>query len=139
VSLRKKIRPMRNALHILLILHLSLTTVCVVARPDACFCGEACTHHLYDYLEPEISASYHNRCLGYGCKTCNIERIMTFDPHILQAAGYSRKISDPEQMSSNVSNDLFSTKPTTIHMDRCYSYTPRDGSPIYLQTHSFLL
>jgi hypothetical protein len=127
-----------KALHILLILHLSLTTFSVVTRPNECFCGQACEHSLYDRMETGHDTPYHNRCLGSGCTTCNIERIMNFDPDNLQTAGYGRKICGPAQ-TSNISNDVLSAKDTIVRMDWCYSQTPTDGSPIYLQTLSLLL
>ena len=127
-----------KALHILLILHLCLATVSVVTRPDACFCGQACEHALYDRMETERDVSYHNRCRGYGCKTCNVERIMNFDPDNLQATAYGRKVYEPVH-TPIISNDALLTNHTNNRMASSYSHTPIRSSAIYLQSLSLLL
>ncbi len=131
-------RPMRKALHILLILHLSLTTVSVVTRPDTCFCGKACEHSLYDPLKTERDVSYHNRCRGSGCKTCNIERVMNFDPENLHTTGYGRNVCEPGQILI-ISNDGLFTNHTINRVDLTCSHTPIHSSAIYLQSLSLLL
>lgn len=137
VSLRKRVRPVRKLLHILFILHIGFTTVTVVTRPDACFCGEACKNYLYDQLATGGDISYDHRCYGYGCKTCNVERVMNFDPHNLQTAGYGRNFCESGEMSI-ISNDCLFTTHTIDHVVTYY-HIPNLSSAIYLQTHSLLL
>lgn len=127
-----------KALHILLILHLSLTAFGALARPNACFCGQACEHALYDGMDTGRETPYHIRCCGSGCATCNIERIMNFDPDNLQTTSYGKTVWEPSQIPI-VSNATMVANRMTNRMDLTYSLIPVRGSSIYLQSLSLLL
>ena len=137
-SLTNMYRGKCKALHILLVLHLSLTTVGVATRPDACFCGQACGHSLYDRMETQRDVPNHNRCLGYECKTCNIERIMNFDPDNLHTTSYGKTVCERWQIPI-ISNVTLVANYTTNRMDLTYFLIPVCRSAIYLQSLSLLL
>jgi hypothetical protein len=40
---------------------------------EVCLCGQACRHSLQSKLEAGVNSSFHMRCCGTNCKSCNIE------------------------------------------------------------------
>ena len=57
------VRIDRKALHILLVLHVSVVMLFVLALPDLCLCGHTCPHCFHKELDSRNSESYHEWCM----------------------------------------------------------------------------
>lgn len=126
----------RSVLHILLSLLFCLTVYSISARPDVCFCGEACAHFLDDE-QPNNTVPYHKRCRHSDCNTCNVEKGSHPDMRTPPSADYSKKGGDSEQSTVAIADDLL-----TVRSPRpfCSVWAVTRGDPplIYLQHCSFL-
>lgn len=130
------IKVTQKVFHILLSLHLCLTICGMSARPDVCFCGEACAHFLYDQ-QPENTLPYHKRCHRSDCKTCNVEKGTDLDLRAPRTAAYSKKCCDFQQIAITHTDGLFGDYAFS-QFDSIYSVARCDPPLIYLQNCSFL-
>jgi hypothetical protein len=100
---------------------------------EACLCGQACRHS----LGVGVNSSFHMRCCGTNCKSCNIEEGQTLKAANAFTTTGSVKIFDTTHIVS-VSVDY----PAAIHMlkDFAVFYACRTlpSSPIYLQNLALL-
>jgi hypothetical protein len=126
----------RSVLHILLSLLFCLTVYGINARPDACFCGEACAHFLCDQ-QPENSLPYHKRCHHSGCKPCNVEKGTHPDMRTPPSADHGKKGGDSEQFAVALADDLLIVRSLRPFCSVC-CVARGDPPLIYLQHCSFL-
>jgi len=99
---------------------------------EACLCGQACRHRLQYKLEARASSSFHLRCCGTNCNSCNIEKGQT-----LKAANIWRPTGNVKNFDTTAIIFLLVDYPSTIHILKdfgaFYAYKIVTSLPIYLQ------
>jgi hypothetical protein len=104
---------------------------------EVCLCGEACRHILQGKLEAGVNSSFHMRCCGTNCNSCNIEKGQTLKAANTRTPTGSVKIFDATHVIS-----VLVDYPATIHILKdfgvFYGCTPLPSSPIYLRNLSLL-
>lgn len=107
--------------------------------PQACFCGEACLHGLQGKAKASLNFTFHNRCSGAQCKSCNFEDGQTLKgAHAADSTAKLKTIDSPfiligfsdYQSNINIKKILFS---------RLNKYIEAQSPPKYLQNLSLLL
>ena len=107
--------------------------------PQACCCGEACSHGLQSKLKVGLSFLFHTRCSGTQCISCNFE-----DAQSLKAsnAGHSTeklKTLNTPFILSNFADCQINVNFIKIFFFRPNRYLKVQSPPTYLQNLSFLL
>jgi len=104
---------------------------------EFCLCGQGCQHSLQCKLEARVNPSFHMRCCGTNCKSCNIEEGQTLKAANTFTPTASLKIFDTTHIIS-----VFVDYPSTIHTLRdfrvFYACITLPSFPIYLQNLSLL-
>ena len=104
---------------------------------EACLCGQACRQSLQSKVEVKVNFSFHMRCCGTSCNSCNIEKgqslkaANTFNP-----TGSVKIFDTPHTIS------VFVDYPAISHILKdfgiFYACRTLSSSPIYLQNLSLL-
>jgi hypothetical protein len=104
---------------------------------EVCFCGQTCQHSLQSRLGAGANSSFHMRCCGTNCRSCNIEEGQTLKAANTLTPTGSVKIFDTIHIIS-----LFVDYPATSHILKdfsfCYACKTLPSFPIYLQNLSLL-
>jgi len=104
---------------------------------EACFCGQACRHSLQSKLGAGVNSSFHMRCSGTNCKSCNIEEGQTLKAANTFTPTASAKIFDTTHVVS-----VFVDYPAVTHSQGAfgvfYACRTLPSFPIYLHTRSLL-
>ncbi len=104
---------------------------------EACLCGQACRHSLQSKLGAGVNSSFHTRCCGTNCTSCNIEKGQT-----LKAANTSTPTGGVKIFDTTHFIFVLIDYPATIHMLKdfgvFYACRTLPSSPIYLQNLSLL-
>ena len=104
---------------------------------EACLCGQACRHRLQSKLGAGVNSSFHMRCCGTNCNSCNIEKGQT-----LKAANTSTPTGGVKIFDTTHIICVLVDYPATIYVlkdfDVFYAYGTPPFSPIYLQNLSLL-
>ena len=107
------------------------------AMSEACFCGEACLHSLQAKAEVRVSSSFHKRCPGSLCKSCNLENGQT-----LKAAYSSTRTRNDKIFYTTsiiiISCDYPSISHTINGVGSFHACGIVPSPPIYLQNLSLL-
>ena len=106
---------------------------------ETCFCGNACLHGLQDKTETSASSTFHVRCSGTQCKSCNFEDIQKLKASNTAHLTEQLKTLDTPLILSNFSNYQFNINLITIFFSRLNKYVKAQSSPTYLQNLSLLL
>lgn len=100
-------------------------------------CGQACRHSMKNKLEAGVNSSFHMRCCGTNCNSCNIEKGQT-----LKAANTSTPTGGVKIFDTTHIIFVLVDYPATIHMLKdfgvFYACRTLPSSPIYLQNLSLL-
>jgi len=104
---------------------------------EACLCGQTCQHSLQSKLGVGANSSFHMRCCGTNCKSCNIEEGQTLKVANTFTPTGSVKIFDTAHFIS-----VFVDYPAIIHILKdfgvFYACRTLPSFPIYLQNLSLL-
>jgi hypothetical protein len=104
---------------------------------EVCLCGQACRHSLQSKLEAGVNSSFHMRCCGTNCKSCNIEEGQSLKAANTLTPTGSVKILDTTHIISALVD-----YPAPIHIVKDFGvfYASRTLRPsrIYLQNLSLL-
>ena len=104
---------------------------------EVCLCGQACRHSLKSKLEAGVNSSFHMRCCGTNCNSCNIEEGQTLKAANTFTPTDSVKIFDTIHIIS-----VFVDYPATIHIQKDFGVfnacRTLPSYPIYLQNLSLL-
>jgi len=104
---------------------------------EACLCGQGCRHSLQSKLGVGVNSSFHMRCCGTNCKSCNIEEGQT-----LKAANTFTPTASVKIFDTTHAISVFVDYPATIHILKdfgdFYASGPLTSFPIYLQKLSLL-
>jgi hypothetical protein len=104
---------------------------------EACLCGQACRHSLQSKSGAGVNSSFHMRCCGTNCNSCNIEKGQTLKAaHTFKPTG-SVKIFDTTHTIS-VFVEYSATSHTLKDFGVFYPCRTLPSSPIYLQNLSLL-
>ena len=104
---------------------------------EVCLCGQACQHSLQSKLEAGVNSSFHMRCCGTNCKSCNIEEGQTLKAANTFTPTASVKIFDTTHAIS-VFVDYLATSHILKDFGVFYACRTLPSYPIYLQNLSFL-
>jgi hypothetical protein len=132
------VRIFRIAFHAFIVLHFGLVIPSLSARPDACLCGQACGHGLYDGLGAKRNTPYHKRCHQSVCKSCNIEKGTSLDRQKLHNTDNAEKSSDAQNIIV-ICTDAPLKNETLKHLYPIYYGLTGGPLPIYLQNRALLL
>jgi hypothetical protein len=101
---------------------------------EACFCGQSCSHGLQ---EGSGARTFHRRCSGNQCKSCNVERGQS-----LKTANTSSHTGDPKFFDTRCPLSALFDLPSANHFFEDFvsfhAYITLPSSPIYLQNRSLL-
>jgi hypothetical protein len=104
---------------------------------EVCFCGQACRHSLQSKLGAGVNSSFHMRCCGTNCRSCNIE-----EGQNLKAANAFTPTGSVKIFDTQLTISVFVDYPSTIHIQKDFGvfYVCRTlpSIPIYLQNLSLL-
>jgi hypothetical protein len=104
---------------------------------EVCLCGQAGRHILQSKLEAGVNSSFHLRCCGTNCNSCNIEKGQTLKAANTYTPTGGGKIFDTTHIII-----VLVDYPAISHMftDFGVFYAPRTlpSCPIYLQNLSLL-
>jgi hypothetical protein len=104
---------------------------------EVCLCGQACRHILQGKLEAGVNSSFHMRCCGTNCNSCNIEKGQT-----LKAANTSAKTGGAKILDTTHIVFVFVDYPASSYIlkdfDVLYACRTLPSSPIYLRNLSLL-
>ena len=104
---------------------------------EACLCGQACRHSLTSKLEAGVNSSFHMRCCGTTCNSCNIEKGQT-----LKAANTFTPTGSVKSLSAihaiSVLLDYSSPSNVLKNFSVFSGCKPLPSSPIYLRNLSLL-
>lgn len=104
---------------------------------EVCLCGQACRHSLKSKFEAGVNSSFHMRCCGTSCNSCNIEKGQTLKAANTFTPTGSVKIFDTTHIII-----VLVDYPAISHILKdfgvFYGYRPLPSSPIYLQNLSLL-
>jgi len=104
---------------------------------EACLCGQACRHSLQSKLGAGLNSSFHMRCCGTNCNSCNMEKGQT-----LKAANTSTPTGGAKILDTTHIIFELADYPASINVLKNFAvfYPGRTltSSPIYLQNLSLL-
>ena len=80
---------------------------------EACLCGQACRHSLQSKLVAGVNSSFHTRCCGTNCNSCNIEKGQTLKAASTFTPTGIVKISGTPHIIS-----VLADYPATIHIQK---------------------
>ena len=104
---------------------------------EVCLCGQACRHSLQSKLGAGVNSSFHTRCCGTNCNSCNIEKGQTLKAANTFTPTGSVKIFDATHIIF-----VLVDYPAPVHilMDFgvFYAFRTLPSSPIYLKNLSLL-
>jgi len=120
---------------IVLFLLMGICTNSVIG--EACLCGQACRHSLQSKLGSGVNSSFHMRCCGTNCNSCNIEKGQT-----LIASNTFTPTGIVKNFDTTHIIFVFVDYSANIHILKdCgvfYANRPLASFPIYLQNLSLL-
>lgn len=127
----------RKTFNILVALFLLLAVFTNSAMAGACFCGQACLHSLQPKAKTKVNILFHMLCIGYLCKSCELEKVQTLKAASSSTHKLNVKILDTAFIPSTL-HDFPSTYHILKNFDSFYTYRAIPSSPIYLQNLSIL-
>jgi hypothetical protein len=99
---------------------------------EACLCGQACWHNPLNKLGAGVNSSFHVRCFGSNCNSCNIEK-----GQALKAANTSTQTGGVKIFDTTHVIFVLVDYPATIHILKdfgvFYACRTLPFTPIYLQ------
>jgi len=104
---------------------------------EVCLCGQACRHSLQSKLEAGVKSSFHMRCCGTNCNSCNMEKGQTLKATNTSTPTGGAKILDTTHIMF-VLVDYPSTTNVLNDFGVFYACRTLPSSPIYLQNLSLL-
>ena len=120
---------------IVLFLFMGICTNSVMG--EVCLCGQACRHSLQSKLGVGVSSSFHMRCCGTNCRSCNIEEGQTLKAaNTFTPTGSVKNFDTTHIISGFV--DYFATIHILKDCGVFYGSRPLASFPIYLQNLSLL-
>ena len=117
-------------------------TSCIFANSvtaKACFCGEACLHRLQNTAKTRPISTFHHRCLGTHCKSCNFEDAQTLQAKSSSTATGNLDILDTPLIilfSSDYHSDNYAI---TIFYPQNDAFLKFQSSTIYILNSSLLI
>ncbi len=104
---------------------------------EACLCGQDCRHSLQSKIEAGVNSSFHMRCCGTNCNSCNIEKGQS-----LKAANTFKPTGNVKVSNTTHTISVFVDYPATSHILKdfgvFYGCSTLPSIPIYLQNLSLL-
>ena len=104
---------------------------------EACLCGQARRHSQQSKLEAGVNSSFHMRCCGTNCKSCNMEKGQS-----LKAANTFKPTGNLKVLDTTQTTSVFVDYPATSHIIKDFGvlYTRRAilSAQIYLKNLSLL-
>jgi hypothetical protein len=121
-----------------IIVLLMLMAICTNSvMGEACLCGQACQHSLQSKLEAGVNSSFHMRCSGTNCSSCNLEKGQS-----LKAANTFKPTGNVKVSGTTHTISVFVDYPATSHIINDFGvfYACRAllSAPIYLKNLSLL-
>jgi hypothetical protein len=132
------VRPTRKVLNVLLIFILGIATFAIAASPNMCLCGQACLHALCEKEEVRNERTCHERCHDPDCESCNVEKMVNLDAHLLFKKDDDKKSYYASSHIVVVSSEHLFDNHTIEHLNSVYSGGNSDPPPIYLRNLSLL-
>lgn len=104
---------------------------------EVCLCGQACRHSLQSKLEAGVNSSFHMRCCGTNCNSCNMEKGQS-----LKVANTFKPTGNLKVLDTTQTISVFVDYPATSHIlkdfDVFYFCSALPSAQIYLKNLSLL-
>ena len=109
----------------------------VMAR--VCFCGEACLHSFQNTAKTRSNSTFHHRCLGTHCKSCNFEDAQTLQAKNSSIATGNLDILGTPLMILVLSDYHPDSDTITIFYPQNNTFLNFQSSTIYILNSSLLI
>ena len=104
---------------------------------EACLCGQACRHSQQSKLEAGVNSSFHMRCCGTNCNSCNMEKGQS-----LKAANTFKPPGNLKVLDTTQTISVFDDYPATNYILKdfgvFYVCSALPSAQIYLKNLSLL-
>ena len=129
----------KKIFRILLVLFLIFCIFANNVTAKACFCGEACLHSLQNTAKTRSNSTFHHRCLGTHCKSCNFEDAQTLQAKNSSTATGNLDFLDTPLIILFSSDYHFDNYAITIFYPQNDAFLKSQSSTIYILNSSLLI